>query len=80
MRDPVFANLLTILDGIPAGPASIASEASGDFSAAHERLRATQRMLGAAVQESPYIAFARRLVSQPEQLTQHLTQHLALSA
>ena len=72
MRDPVFANLLSILDGVPAGPASIASDAAEDFSVAHERLRATQRLLGAALQESPYLAFARRLISQPEPLTHRI--------
>ena len=73
MRDPVLAHLLTILDGVPAGPASIASDAAGDF--AEAQLRATQRRLGAAVQESPYLAFARRLVVQPEPAA-----HIAVSA
>lgn len=75
MRDPVLAHLLTILDGVPAGPASIASDAAGDFAEAQLRLRATQRRLGAAVQESPYLAFARRLVVQPEPAA-----HIAVSA
>ncbi len=72
MRDHVFANLLTILDGVPAGSASIAVTASGDFADAQQRLRAAQRLLGAALQESPYLAFARRLVIQPEQATHHI--------
>ena len=69
MRDQAFARLLTTLDTVPAGPAAIPGDASGDFAEAQLRLRATQRRLGACVQESPYLAFARRLVAAPETAT-----------
>ena len=59
MRDQAFARLLTTLDTVPAGPAAIPGDASGDFAEAQLRLRATQRRLGACVQESPYLAFAK---------------------
>ena len=66
MRDPVLASLLSILDGVPSGSGVIDAAAGSDFAIATQRLRASQRVLGHAVQESPYLAFARRLVIQPE--------------
>lgn len=62
MRDPLLAKLLTTLDAVPAANGAITADAHDDFAAAHQRLRAAQRILGAAVQESPYQAFARRLL------------------
>lgn len=66
MRDPVLASLLSTLDAVPTGTGAIPADAAGDFADAAQRLRVASRRLGAAVQESPYLAFARRLVVQPE--------------
>ena len=66
MRDQPLARLLTTLDAVPNGPGVIPVEAAGDFAEAAQRLRAAQRQLGSAVQEGPYLAFARRLVVSPE--------------
>jgi hypothetical protein len=69
MRDPVLARLLTTLDGVPASTGVIPAAAGPDFAEAQSRLRAAQRRLGSTVQESPYLAFARRLVVSPETTT-----------
>lgn len=70
MRDPLLARLLSTLDAVPSASTAILPHAAADdFAVAAERLRAASRRLGGAVQESPYLAFARRLVPQPDLAT-----------
>lgn len=66
MRDPLLARLLSILDAVPTAPTTtLPAEAADDFAAAADHLRRASQRLGGAVQDSPYLAFARRLVPQP---------------
>jgi hypothetical protein len=68
MRDPILARLLTILDALPAAAAvPDGAVAAADLADAAQRTAAARRLLGTTpVQESPYLAFARRLVPQQQ--------------
>lgn len=67
MRDPLLARLLAALDAVPtATTAALPLEAADDFALSAQRLQVAARYLGGAVQSSPYLSFARRLVPQPE--------------
>jgi len=67
MRDPLLARLLAALDAVPtATTAALPVESADDFGLSAQRLQVAARYLGGAVQSSPYLSFARRLVTQPE--------------
>ncbi len=80
MRDPHFARLLAALDAVPAAStAELPVEAADDFALSAQRLQVAARYLGGAVQSSPYLSFARRLVLQPL-LQAQATRAVAVSA
>ncbi len=61
MRDPVFFSLLSALDRAPSAPLSAVDPQH--LAEARARVVAARRLLGNAVQESAYLAFAGRLVT-----------------
>ena len=62
MRDPLLAELVSALDAAPVRPAPVPAPA---LAAAQARLAAARALLGNAVAESAYLAFARHLAPVP---------------
>ena len=58
MRDPILADLVSALDRAPVRPAPVPAPA---LATAQARLAAARAVLGNAVAESAYLAFARHL-------------------
>jgi len=62
MRDPILAELVSALDRAPVRPAPVPAPA---LATAQARLAAARAVLGTAVAESAYLAFARHLAPTP---------------